>query len=86
MEIVEFTDHNILIPFYSRRGIEELDSYPNEPIFSYIVVDNNNITAIIPAFLCDAYEHEYYVLLWSYCIQYGYCIHYRRSWKRNSCI
>ena len=29
---------------------------------SDIVVDNNNITAIIPAFLCDAYEHEYYVM------------------------
>lgn len=58
MEIVEFTDHNILIPFYSRRGIEELDSYPNEPIFSYIVVDNNKL---IGAATCSSAE-DFYIL------------------------
>lgn len=37
MNIIEYFDHNKLIPFYSERGIEELTDYPNKPIFSYVI-------------------------------------------------
>lgn len=67
MEIVELADHNILIPFYSRRGIEELDSYPNEPILSYIVVDNNKL---IGAATCSAAGGFY--ILEAIAIEEGY--------------
>ncbi|MBR4351081.1 MAG: GNAT family N-acetyltransferase [Bacilli bacterium] len=67
MEIAEFVDHNSLIPFYSKRGIEELDSYPNKPIFSYIVVDNEKL---IGAATCSAVDGFY--ILEAIAIEEGY--------------
>ena len=58
MEIIDYNNHNALIPFYSRRGIEELIDYPNQPIKSYVVKENNNI---IGAATCSNIN-EYYIL------------------------
>jgi len=36
--------------------------FDDEDPITGIIISNNNITAIIPAFLADVYEHEYYVM------------------------
>ena len=58
MEIIEYKDHEKLIPFYSKRGIEELTDYPNPPVFSYVVTDGGNF---IGAATCSK-KDEFYIL------------------------
>ena len=58
MEIVEYSEHEKLIPFYSKRGIEELTEYPNEPIFSYVVNDGEKM---IGAATCSS-TNGFYIL------------------------
>ncbi len=43
MIITEHFDHSSLIPFYTRRGIEELTDYPNKPIFSYVIKEDDKL-------------------------------------------
>ncbi len=47
MNIVEYKDHNILIPFYLSRGIEVSEEFENPPIFSYIIEENGNLIAAV---------------------------------------
>lgn len=58
MEFVECNNHEDLISFYSKRGIEELTDYPNPPIFSYIVIDGKNL---VGAATCSKAE-DFYIL------------------------
>lgn len=45
MNIIEYNDHDKLISFYLKRGIEELNEYPNKPVFSYIIRDDDELIA-----------------------------------------
>lgn len=55
MEIIEFSDHEALISFYTKRGIAELDSYPNEPIFSYVVKESDKMIGAATCSLVDGF-------------------------------
>ncbi len=47
MNIVEYKEHNNLIPFYISRGIELTDKFENQPVLSYVVLkDGEQIAAI----------------------------------------
>lgn len=58
MDIIVYNEHEKLIPFYSKRGIEELTDYPNPPIFSYVVMDEENL---VGAATCSK-KDEFYIL------------------------
>ncbi len=47
MNIVEYKDHDKLIPFYASRGIEVSKQFENPPIFSYIIEDESALVAAI---------------------------------------
>lgn len=56
MKIVDYKEHDRLIPFYSSRGIEELKEYPTKPIFSYVMMNKGEI---IGASTCSLNEGVY---------------------------
>ena len=58
MKIIEYKDHEKLIPFYSKRGIEELTDYPNPPVFSYVATDGDKF---VGAATCSK-KDEFYIL------------------------
>lgn len=47
MNIVEYKNHNGLIPFYASRGIEVSEQFENPPVFSYVIEDNGNVVAAV---------------------------------------
>ena len=47
MNIIEYKNHNELIPFYASRGIEVSEEFENPPVFSYIIEENGNLVAAI---------------------------------------
>ena len=56
MKILENYDHESLIPFYTKRGIEELTNFPNPPVFSYII---KNRDELIGAVTCSKADDTY---------------------------
>lgn len=47
MNIVEYKNHNELIPFYASRGIEVSEQFENSPVFSYVIEENENRIAAV---------------------------------------
>lgn len=58
MNIVEYKDHNSLIPFYLSRGIEISKEFENPPIFSYIIEENGNLIAAVT---CSKIDNTYII-------------------------
>lgn len=58
MNIIECIEHDKLIPFYIRRGIELIDKFENEPFLSYVIEDNENIVAAIT---CSKVDNTYVI-------------------------
>lgn len=58
MNIIEYKDHNSLIPFYLSRGLEISEEFENSPIFSYIVEEDNNLIAAVT---CSVVNRTYII-------------------------
>jgi len=47
MNLIEYKDHNKLIPFYLSRGIEVSEEFENPPVFSYIIEEQGELIAAV---------------------------------------
>lgn len=58
MNIIECIEHDKLLPFYIRRGIELIDKFENDPFLSYVIEDNKQIIAAIT---CSKIDNAYVI-------------------------